>query len=157
MSKLARAPNVRGVYESWDKRNGVWIPHENIFTLKGWEQILKAAFWGEELAWEVGLCNTTPAAELDLEDIGEPDATGGYDRQTLIQAEADWPTVGQVENESFITSKEFTFPHTGPDYSGPVSRLFLTDGEFVLSVSSAFPAPITYDEASTHQYRLYFR
>lgn len=149
---------IRGEYHSKDPKTGLWTVLPNLFTLVGWNQILAAAFQGAVLDWDVGLCNTIPAVELTLLGIGEPTVgTGGYARQALAQNDTDWEEIGQVENESYVLSKEFTFPHAGPAYSGAVNRLFITDGVDVISVSSAFPVPITYDVASTHRYKLYFR
>lgn len=154
---LTPAPSgIRGEYRSWDQKKGIWIPHSNIFTLVGWEQIIKAAFQHDTLDWDVGLCNTVPAVELAILDIGEPSGANGYLRQPLAQNDTDWPTIGNLDGESFITSKTITFPATGA-YSGEVSRLFITDGVDVISVSSAFPEPILYAAPSMHQYRLYFR
>lgn len=147
---------ARGEYYSKNPKTGIWTKRSNIFTLVGWAQILAAAFQGDSLDWDVGLCNTIPAVALDIENIGEPDATNGYVRQALAQNDTDWPTIGQIENESYIESKDITFPASGA-YSASVNRLFITDGIDVISVSSAFEEAVIYDEPSVHRYRLYFR
>lgn len=156
-SSMKRAPGIRGQYESFDRNTGLWHVHKNIFTIAGWAQILAAAFQGADFSWEVGLCSATPSPEIDIDTIGEPDSSGGYLRQALVQGETDWPEIGVVENESYVLSKEFTFPSSG-EYSVAVRRLFMVDAEDnVISVSSAFPEAILFDEPSLHRYRLYFR
>jgi len=148
---------VRGEYESWDAKNGIWHKTPNIFTIVGLQAVFGAAFQGDALTWHVGLCDVNPGPVLDLMDIGEPTSANGYLRQSLDQGATDWPTIGVIQNEIYVESKEFTFPATGA-YSGAVTRLFLTDGTDVISVSSVLNgAPITYDAASIHRYRLYFR
>lgn len=149
--------NIQGQFESRDPKTGLWLIRRNIFTLVGWEQILTAAFHGAGLTWEVGLCNATPAPELEIDQIGEPDSTNGYARQALVQGDTDWEEIGAIENESYVLSKEFTFTATGA-YSGPVSRLFLADeDDNVISMSASFGlTPVVFDESTDHRYRLYF-
>lgn len=148
---------IRGEYESWDKKNGIWIKTPNLFTLVGWNQLLLAAFQGVAFEWDVGLCNTTPAVDgLTLAGIGEPTGASDYARQSLDAGDTNWPDVDEIENTPFVRSREFTFPASG-EYSAPVTRLFMTDGVDVISVSSAFAESTLFDAPSTHRYTLYFR
>lgn len=148
---------VKGLYESWDKQRGIWVPRPNIFTLLGWQGLLASAFHGDAFEWDVGLCVATPTPDLAIEDIQEPDSTGGYARQSLDKGDTNWPDIGTIENEVYVRSREFTFTATEA-YSISVTRLFIIDGDDqIVSLSSAFAASTLFEDDSTHRYTLYFR
>lgn len=148
---------VSGEFQILDKRTQLIRVVPNHFTILGMQQLLRAAFWHEELEWLVGLCNANQADSLQLALVGEPDATNGYARQNLLLNTTNWPTISIVNGESFVESREFTFTATGA-YSESVSRMFLTDGEHVIAVSSPiFGGLQIMDEDFVNKYRLYFR
>jgi hypothetical protein len=141
---------------------GKWIPNQ--FSFKGAENILRAAFRDDTIEpFYVGLCNvnladTYPQADLAaFSTMNEPAATNGYERQLLARDTTDWPIYGQINNETYIESKDILFTATGA-YSKVSSRFFLLSGVFVWAVSSAFPdGPTTIDETFSTKYRLYLR
>lgn len=131
--------------------------YPNQFTIIGAQQVLKGAFWGEAHDWFVGLCAHNPADSIALTSINEPSALNGYVRQAMTLNVSNWPTVGTVNGESYVETREFTFNLSGPT-SIPVNRLFLTDGDYVIAVSSPIGEGIGYlSEPYTNKYRLYLR
>lgn len=129
----------------------------NQFTTIGAQQVYRAAFWQESLSWWVGLCAHNPADTVALESLGEPDGSNGYVRQNLAGNVSNWPTVSVVNGETYVESRQFTFPATGP-YSAYINRLFITDGDSVIAISSALPDGLQIISADfTSRYRLYLR
>ena len=130
----------------------------NQFTIFGMQSVLRSAFQGNKLPWYIGLCAHSPADTLALSSLGEPSIANGYDRQLLPLTIAHWPTLGNVNGESYIESRQFTFPITAP-LDVQVNRLFITDNTQVIAISS----PIMdgglqlLTAAFTTRYRLYFR
>src|SRR5688572_17355951 len=82
----------------------------NRFTIIGIQQVLKAAFWNQDLTWQVGLCNVNPSDTLQLAQIGEPEEENGYVRQSLPLNNTNWPTISIVNGESYVETRLFTFP-----------------------------------------------
>lgn len=138
--------------------NGVEHVIPNQFTVYGAQQILKAAFWREELVWYVGLCNRNPADSIPLTSMFEPtDGVNGYGRQALGLSQGNWPDIGVINGESFVESKRFLFTATGA-YDQQVSRYFLTDGDFVIAISSQILGGLqTISDDLEATYRLYLR
>lgn len=152
--------------------DGEWIPNQ--FTTEGMKRILRMAFQGASTyaPWYVGLCDANPADDFaswlpedPIAVLQEPEFENGYMRQVLNQDNTDWPVVDDINNESYVESKEITFTATGV-YSRPVSRFFIGIRAFAgtptvyrtMSVSSAFPdGPRLIDSDLTTKYRLYFR
>lgn len=130
----------------------------NQFTIYGAQQILKAAFWRQELVWFMGLCNKNPADAIPVTSMFEPtDGVNGYERQSLALSQGNWPDIGVINGESFIESKRVLFTATGA-YDQQVSRLFLTDGDQVIAISSQLEGGLqTIDEDLETTYRLYLR
>ena len=129
----------------------------NNFTIFGIQAVLRAAFWQQPSALQLGLCSRNPGDVLRLGNMAEPDATNGYARQNVPMDIVNWPKLSSINGESFIESREVTFALTG-EISSPVNRLFLTDGTEVISVSSAFEAGLQFlDTPLITRYRLYFR
>ena len=129
----------------------------NQFTTIGMQQILRRAFWGDALTWYAGLCAKNPGDVIPLNLINEPAVLNGYDRQTLPLDINNWPTINQVNGESYVETRDFTFNLSGAT-SIQVNRLFLTDGNYVIAISSAFQAGLQFlSTPLTTRYRLYFR
>ena len=77
--------------------------------------------------WYIGLCNETPDESAGLADIStEPTSAGGYARQALVRNATDWPTVTTVNGHVVIRSATVTFSASGADFSGDITRAFLT-------------------------------
>ena len=130
---------------------------QNQFTIIGIQQVLRAAFWQEELDWQIGLCAHNPASSIPLAAINEPSGANGYLRQSMFGNLSNWPEMGVINGESFVQSRDFTFVATGA-YDLAVNRLFITDGTQVIAVSSALEGGLQYvDSDLTTRYRLYFR
>jgi hypothetical protein len=130
----------------------------NQFTVTGAQQLLKAAFWRQELVWYVGLCNKNPADAIPVTSMFEPtDGVNGYERQSLALSPGNWPEIGVINGESYVESKRFLFTATGA-YDQQVSRFFLTDGDYVIAVSSQIEGGLqTISEDLEATYRLYLR
>jgi len=127
----------------------------NQFTIIGMQTIMKAAFWQEIPMLYIGLCNNNIASSLSLAAIQEPSGINGYLRQPVAMNQVNWPVISSVNGESYIESREFTFDLTG-GVSTPVGRLFITDGTYVISISSEFMDGVqVYDEPITTKYRLF--
>jgi hypothetical protein len=129
----------------------------NQFTIKGMQKVLASAFQASSPSWYMGLCAAVPSDSLVLVDIDEPSIANGYARQAMPLNATAWPTLGTVNNESYIESLLVTFGITGT-LDKAVNRLFLTDGVDVLSISSPLyeTVQILNTPLST-KYRLYFR
>lgn len=135
--------------------NGIVVPNQ--LTIFGAQAIFRAAFWGETQDWEVGLCSRIPADLLLIGNMNEPGATGGYARQPIPLGNPSWPTIGLVNNETYAETAAVVFPCTEP-YDTEVSRLFITDGTNVISVSSPIPGGLQIIEAElTTKYRIFLR
>lgn len=142
---------IRGEYEV----NGVIVPNQ--LTVFGAQAIWKAAFWGISNTWYLGLCTRLPSDHLLLDTMGEPGATNGYARQAIPLNPASWPVIGLVNNETYAETESLTFPATGA-YDTDVSRLFVTDGDYVISVSSQIPGGLQIiDSPFTVKYRIFLR
>lgn len=138
------------------KVNGGWI--DNQFTLMGAESLLRSAFWRLAQTWHVGLCASIPADRLTLEDVVEPTiGLNGYNRLAVPLTQANWPNLSQSVGEVLIESRNLTFPLEGPIDVG-VNRLFITDGQVVIAVSTPFADNLQIlSEPYQTQYRFFFR
>ena len=130
----------------------------NQFTIFGMQSVIKAAFQGVTGLWYMGLCAHNPADILALQSLGEPKNANGYVRQQLPLTSAHWPTVSNVNGESYVESRQVTFPISA-DLDTEVNRLFLTDGTQVIAISSPFDSGglQLLNSPLTTRYRLYFR
>lgn len=139
--------------------NGDTYVAQNQFTILGMQQILQAAFWDSPLVWQVGLCAHNPADSIVLSAVNEPAiGTGGYARQDLPGNPTDWPSISQINGESYVESREFIIPGTAPGHTVATNRLFLTDGVNVIAVSSPLIDGLVFRATPlTAKYRLFFR
>lgn len=130
----------------------------NQVTIAGAQAMLRSAFQGLSTPWALGLCAHNQADAISLLNINEPPVgVNGYARQALASNATNWPTTGLINGESYIESRPVTFGISA-QLSVQVNRLFITDGEYVLSVSSAIDGGLQYmDSPYTTQYRLYLR
>lgn len=130
----------------------------NQFTVIGMQQIVRAAFWKTDYTWHIGLCAHNPADDIALYSVDEPTiGVNGYQRQELHLDSGNWPTIGVVNGETYVESAPFTFIATGA-YDKMTNRMFITDGEQVIAISSALPGGLAAVSANlTSAYRLYFR
>lgn len=129
----------------------------NQFTIYGAQSILRGAFWGDDLEWFVGLCAHNPADSISLSAVNEPAIANGYARQSLALNQANWPTIDTINGESYVESREFSFDLTD-DTDIPVNRLFLTDGTYVVAISSPLPEGLgILDAPYSSTYRLFLR
>ena len=127
----------------------------NQFTIVGMQTIMKAAFWQIIPSLHIGLCNNNIASMLSLAAIQEPDEVDGYARQPVPMNQVNWPVISSVNGESYVESREITFPLTG-GVSTPVGRLFITDGTHVISISSEFMDGVqVYEDPIITKYRLF--
>lgn len=136
-----------------------WNEHvfPNQFTIAGAQQVMLAAFRQEQLNWFVGLCAHNPGDNIALPNVQEPSGLNGYARVALPGDSTNWPTIGQINGETYVESRNFTFVSTGP-YDIATNRLFITDGTSVIAVSSPLEGGIGFVEADvTTKYRLWFR
>jgi hypothetical protein len=128
----------------------------NQFTTIGIQQVLKSAFWAQVPHWYMGLCAHNPGDSIPLISINEP-VGNGYSRQDLAFGITNWPTIGNINGESYIQTRDCTFALTGPT-SVEVNRLFITDGEYVIAISAAMQGGLQNLNGNvTQKYRLYFR
>lgn len=147
--------------------NGLVIP--NNITSAGIEEILKRAIQGVvTLDLHVALVAGVFASDLQIEDLTEPTiATNGYARINLAQDAIDWPTMGQVNDEWFIESKDMIWEATGGDFDQAITRMAIvgslsgTTGD-VFALSGALPEERTIgvdtvEADRTFRYRLYSR
>jgi len=147
---------IRGEYVLIE--NGVETIIPNQFTIFGTQTVMRAAFWQQPPAnlW-VGLCGHNPADNIILASIQEPSETNGYARVPLDMSEVSWPKIGSVNGESYVESRELIFDLTDA-IDVPVNRFFMTDGENVISISSAFRTGLQlYDSPIINKYRLFIR
>lgn len=152
LSQTSGKTMVRGEYVL---SNGLVIP--NHFTTIGLQQMVQAAFQQKDYTWYMGLCAHVPADSVALADINEPASENGYARQALPLTKTNWPTTGVLNNQVFIQSKVVTFPITA-ELATEVTRLFLTDGTYVISISSPIiDSPLILDDEYSAEYRLFFR
>lgn len=143
--------------------DGLVVP--NNVTLLGATRFLQAAFQAQHYGIWMGLCSGVYDPNLTLPDIGEPDFVNGYNRINYYADSGNWPTIGTVNNETFVESLASTFVATGAGFDKPISRMFLTDSSGstnVLALSGALPAPMTIlpstpVEQRTFKYRFYLR
>lgn len=151
MSKLGGEFIIRDV-----DGNEHCIPNQ--FTVVGMQQVLGAAFQGETPTWYMGLCASAPADSIALSSLAEPTVgVNGYARQALPLTAPNWPTLGNINGESYIESREVTFVATGA-YDVQVNRFFLTDGTYVIAISSPMEEGVHSVTVSfTALYRLWFR
>ncbi len=105
-----------------DKVTGVEHCIPNQFTVIGMQQVLSAAFQEAELTWYMGLCAVNPADSIALNAINEPtDGVNGYARVELALNSTNWPTISNINGESYIESRDADFTATG-DYDSQSSR-----------------------------------
>lgn len=131
----------------------------NQLTQKGMQQLLQTTF-GHIVAptWSMGMCMQIPQDVIALTSMNEPTiGVNGYQRVALAFGVINWPTIGFVSGETYVESVNCAFPLTGV-LDKPVTRLFLTDGVEVMSISSPLAStPQLYNSLQNFQYRLYFR
>ena len=130
----------------------------NQFTVIGMQQVLTAAFQQADLTWYMGLCASQPTDSIALSALVEPTVgVNGYQRDALALNSTNWPTIGNINGESYIESREVTFTASG-DYDESVNRLFLTDGTYVIAISSPMQEGLhVVDTTFAVNYRLWFR
>ena len=150
---------LSGEFIILDKKTGIEHCIPNQFTVVGMQQVLQAAFQEYELTWYMGLCAVNPADSIALNTVGEPtDGVNGYARAELALNSTNWPTISNINGESYVESREVDFTVSGGDYDAQVNRLFLTDGTYVIAVSSPMEEGLhTVSESFTAKYRLWFR
>jgi hypothetical protein len=129
----------------------------NQFTIAGMEQVVNAAFRSTLLNWFIGLCAHNPGDNIALVNVQEPSGLNGYARKAMPGDATHWPTIAQINGETYVESQAFTFIATGP-YDIATNRLFVTDGTSVIAISSPVPQGLGYQSVNyTTKYRLYFR
>lgn len=153
---------MRGEFVRGD---GLILPN-NIMTY-GIESIFRWALQNTGYALHMGLADCNPTPLLAASSLNEPViGVGGYARQPIDRG-AGWPTIGQVNGETFFESEAITFPATDA-YNGLVSRLCLinhlsqTTGQIVVALSTPFGTDVQIDETTpveerTFKYRVYGR
>ncbi len=131
----------------------------NQFTIIGAQAILRSAFHGEAQDWYVALGSTLPSDSIALSRINEPTVgVGGYARAHVPLGLTDWPTIGNVNGESYVETRQIDFIPSGPGFDKQVSCMVLTDGNYVIAVSSEFEEGFhTVAAPISTNYRLYFR
>ena len=149
---------LSGEFIITDPETGVEHCIPNQFTVFGMQQVLYAAFQGAEPTWYMGVCAVNPADSLALNAINEPtEGVNGYARSALILNSTNWPTISNINGESYVESRDVTFVATGA-YDSQVNRFFLTDGTYVIAVSSPMEEGLhTVSTTFTAKYRLWFR
>ena len=149
---------ISGEFIVTDAKDQTELILPNQFTTLGLQQVLASAFWATPALWLMGMCQHNPGDNLALTSIGEPTlGVNGYARQDIRLDKTHWPIMGNVNGESYMESLAVVFPASAA-WDKQVNRLFITDGTYVIAVSSAFPAGLlTISAPSTQKYRLYFR
>lgn len=144
---------IRGEYEV----NGVIVL--NHFTNIGMQTILRAAFWQEPVDLWIGLCAKNPGDAVALSQLNEPTiGVNGYARQAVPMNKLNWAALGLVNGESYVRSRTVVFPFTGAPYDSPFNRLFMTDGTYVISISSPLESGLgPNDEDIATNYTCFFR
>lgn len=129
----------------------------NQFTIFGMQSVIKAAFQNQAFLWAMGLCAANPQDAVSLLAINEPTpGVNGYNRQNLPFDTVNWPTIGVINGESYVESRPIIFPISAA--ITPVNRLFLTDGAYVVAISSEIPGGMQILAANyPTSYRLWFR
>ena len=148
------AQEYRGEYI---RQDGLVIPNQ--LTMVGANSVLQAAFKHDEgIVWQMGFCSNAPAVDLSLANLDEPTVgVGGYQRVLLPFNPTNWPVLGSVNGETYVETTNCVFNLVGP-IDVPVTRLFLSDGINVMSISSAITdAPILLTGLNSYKYRMYFR
>lgn len=136
-------------------KNGIVL--RNQFTIFGMQSVLKAAFWSELTLWEMGLCAHNPGDNVALSTVREPTlGENGYTRQTVPLTQHNWPGIGVINGESYIESRLVTFA-ISDSVDESVNRLFLTDGDQVIAISSPLEGGLQLlDSPLSTSYRLFF-
>ncbi len=131
----------------------------NQFTVIGMQQVMKSAFQGNPSSWYMGVCAHNPADAIPLASITEPTFAHGYARQTIPMDIVNWPTIGQVNGESYVESRLCDFTVTAAQqYDVQTNRFFITDGAYVVAVSAPQEEGLHFINASfSTKYRLYIR
>jgi len=144
---------IRGEYILED---GEVVPNQ--FTTLGMQAVVKSAFWGENKPWWMGYCARNPGDVVTMDSLLEPTiGVNGYERQLITMDKPGWPKLGLINGETWIETRVVNFPATGA-YDVQVNRLFLTDGDNVMSISSALPGGLqTISTPTLRRYRLFFR
>lgn len=151
--------NLSGEFISADADGNEHIV-PNQFTILGMQQVLYAAFWKTPFTWYMGHCAHNPADMLALNAIAEPTiGVQGYQRVAIPMDQYNWPTLGQVNGESYIETRNCDFIVTAAHvWDKQTNRYFITDGTAVIAISSATEEGLVNRSASfTTKYRLYFR
>ena len=108
--------------------------------------------------FSVGLCDQIPNQDDVYADITtEPDATGGYARQTIARSAVGWPTIFTSNSRAGIRSLLISFAASGADFEFAISRAFMTDGTLILSYSGPLAEAIVIPDGQQMdvQYELY--
>lgn len=131
----------------------------NQFTIYGVQAVLRSAFHGEAQNWYVALGSVLPGDTIVLSRINEPTVgVGGYAREPVPLGLTDWPIIGNVNGESYVETRQLAFIPSGPGFDEQVSCMVLTDGNYVIAVSSEFEEGLhTVAGPIAVNYRLYFR
>lgn len=147
-------------------QNGLVIPN-NVMKF-GLETVLLTCFRDAAVTFYVGLAAGVYEHELQIEDLDEPTiGINGYARQALARNSTDWPTLGELNGEPFIESKELTWEADGGPFDESITRMFITTtlagatGD-VFALSAALPelleiTPDTDLADRTFTYRFYMR
>ena len=139
------------------RQDGLTVPNQ--LTIAGVNSVLQAAFKHDEsITWQMGLCANSPGPSYTLSSLDEPTlGVGGYERVSLPFDSTNWPVLGLVNGETYIESINCVFNLLGP-IDVPVTRLFLSNGADVMSISSPIvTAPELLDGLNSYKYRMYFR
>lgn len=146
--------------------NGIVIP--NNITKAGAEAVLRAALRAEPISMWVGLVSGAPSSDLQIEDLTEPTiGVNGYERIELSQDDTDWPTVGSLNNEPYVESKDLVWAPTGGAFDEGITRMMIafdetaTTGD-VFALSAALNSTVILDTLTeevdrTLRYRIYLR
>lgn len=140
-------------------KKGVEHVIPNSFTTLGMQQVLKSAFWNQIPTWYLGLCAHNPGDFVALANVVEPTiGTRGYARVPLHLDTVNWPTIANVNGESYVETRACQFTPSGIGFDVQINRLFLTDGANVIAISAGMEEGIhTVAALLTTSYRLYFR
>lgn len=150
---------IEGVFTFLEPDGSERFSVTNHWTNYGMQKVVGAAFQGLAVPAQVGLCTVNPSDVVLMTELNEP-TLGGYARQDLTFNSGNWPTLGIVNGYITLESRTVTFPTPGPNYNVAVSRLFLTDGLYVMSVSAPIPnAPQIFGVANPAalKYTLFFK
>jgi len=111
----------------------------------------------------LGLCGQTFTEASTLATLsGEPTATNGYARQSIVRSAAGWPTQDTVNNTARIRSAVVNFSASGGNFSTSIWRAFIcnvasgTSGIlFAVSASLSTAQLVTDGQTFSLQYDFY--